>query len=76
MGQHYYKVPYNLKRMAIYLVVAMALWGVSLLYETEPVWVKLLLNTGLLVIFLLVVLKLDLRLSAIPYIGKFFKSGR
>ncbi len=73
MGQKYYPVPYNLKRIAVYVVLAMALWAISEIFEPDSLLLKLGINTLLLLIYVGVVIKLDLPLSSIPYIGKYFK---
>ena len=59
MGQHYYPVPYNLKRIALYSVLAMVLWGVSELVVPDALWIRLLFNTLLLGIYVVVVAKFE-----------------
>ena len=59
MGQHYYPVPYNLKRIALYAVLAMVLWGVSVLVVPDALWIRLLFNTLLLGIYVVVVAKFE-----------------
>jgi len=38
-----------------------------------PVWVRLILNTGLIILFVLEIIHKDMPLSSIPVIGKKFK---
>ena len=73
MGQHYYPVPYNLKRIALYVVVALVLWGVAFTFAPATMVGRLLFNTLLLFIYIGVVLKLDMPLASLPIVGKYFK---
>ena len=73
MGQHYYPVPYNLKRIALYVVVALVLWGVAFTFAPATMVGRLLFNTLLLFVYIGVVLKLDMPLASLPIVGKYFK---
>ena len=73
-GQKYYPINYPLKDIAGYVVLALVLfivmsWGNAHL----PSLMSLLLNTLLLVIYLIYVIRMDLPLSSLPVIGKHFK---
>ena len=73
MGQHYYPVPYNLKRIGLYVVLATVLWLVSYFFAPQVLAWKLLFNTALLLIYVVVVVKLDMPLASLPIVGKYFK---
>ena len=73
MGQHYYPVPYNLKRIGLYVVLATVLWLVSYFFAPHVLVWKLLFNTALLLIYVVVVVKLDMPLASLPIVGKYFK---
>ena len=56
LGQKYYHVDYNVKRILFYLFLALAVYGLSLgvnkLFGIENVWVRLAVNTVILVGYL------------------------
>ena len=73
-GQKYYPIRYPLRDIAFYAVLAVALFVLMTLANRYlPVWAALGANTLLLVAFLAVIIRRDLPLSSLPYIGKYFK---
>jgi len=54
-GQKHYNVPYPVKQLFLYVVFALAIFFVSLLFKTENVWSKTIINSLLLFLFLMVV---------------------
>ena len=71
-GQKYYPIAYDLKSIGLYFIAAMGLFAVSYVSPAGG-WLKYLQNTILLIIYLLLIVKRDLPLSAIPVVNKFFK---
>lgn len=73
-GQKYYPINYPLRDIAGYVILAVALflvmtWGNAHLATA----MSLALNTLLLVIYLVYVVRMDLPLSSLPVIGKHFR---
>ncbi len=65
LGQHYYPVPYNLKRIALYFFIAILLYGISLLIYPCNFWIRMAFRTVLLCIYMAVVIRLDLPLRSL-----------
>ena len=61
--------------MAVYLLLAGVLYAASVGIGQAglPVAVRLLLNTVLLLLFVAYLVKKDLPLKQLPYVGRFFK---
>ncbi|WP_243349742.1 lipopolysaccharide biosynthesis protein [Parabacteroides sp. FAFU027] len=57
IGQKYYKVPYQLTRILMYMGLSVALWGISLLIPIQNQWIRVLPDTLLLGIYLYIVVK-------------------
>ena len=57
LGQKYYKVPYEILRIGLYLILAVVL-GIVILYKEEPSY---LMNTGLVLLFLITSLFIEKR---------------
>lgn len=75
VGQKYYPLNYPLKDIFNYvflaaLITAMMLFGRS---KFESTWLNVLINTGWIVSFMAFIIKQDLPLSRLPFIGKYFK---
>jgi O-antigen/teichoic acid export membrane protein len=74
VGQKYYPLNYPLKEIAVYVVLAtVAFVAMTLLRESQPLWVSLTVNTLLILLFVALIIKRDLPLSNLPIIGKKFK---
>jgi hypothetical protein len=58
-GQKYYFIPYDLKRMAIYFFTGLVLYFISFLFNDLSLAIKMVLNTGLLSIFLMILFRLE-----------------
>ncbi len=67
-GQKFMPIKYDLKRIGLYILYALILFGVSLLIKTDYEILNIALKTVLLVIFLVVVVKKDLPLNELPFI--------
>ena len=73
VGQKYLKVPYDLRSIAFYSVVAVAMYVGSVVLRFESVWFSYVYKTVLLILFVFIILKRDLPISGLPIIGKYFK---
>ena len=70
-GQKFMPINYNLKKIGLYILLALALFGVSLFINTPYDVLNVALKTVLLVIFAVVVVKKDLPLRQLPFRKKF-----
>lgn len=52
LGQKYYHVNYDVKRIALYLLSAVAVYAISTLFHINQLWLRLTVNTMLLLIYL------------------------
>jgi O-antigen/teichoic acid export membrane protein len=59
LGQKYYHVNYDLKRIFGYLALAVALYFLSVLIKVDAMHFRLLFNTFLLIIFVLVIILIE-----------------
>ena len=59
VGRHYYPVPYPLKRICAYVLLAAAIFAVYTFVRFGNIYIDLLLRTALLVAFLTVVIKVE-----------------
>lgn len=73
IGQKKNPVNYPLKEIGIYVFLAAVLYVIYLLCKDLPVWLSLLINTGLICIYLAYLFKKDLPLRSLPVIGKYFR---
>ena len=73
IGQHYYKIDYPLRDMALYVVAAAVLYAAMLFSRDLSLWLQLPLNTLLIIAFAALIVRRDLPLSSLPVIGKHFK---
>lgn len=75
IGQRKYPIRYDVRGMAVYLLLAGVLYAASVGIGQAglPVAVRLLLNTVLLLLFVAYLVKKDLPLKQLPYVGRFFK---
>jgi len=58
-GRRHFPIPYPLGRMAVYLGLALGLYGLSALFSPLSLGLRLLINTGLLAVFALVIYRID-----------------
>jgi O-antigen/teichoic acid export membrane protein len=56
LGQKYFKINYNLKRIALYFTSALLIYFTSIFIICDNIWLQMLLKTPLLFIFILLVL--------------------
>jgi len=66
----YRPIPYDMKSIGIYFGLAMLLYAISYYVEINNEWLRMAFRTGLLAIYLAVLIKRDLPLSEIPGLNK------
>ena len=74
LGQKYYPVPYDMKRLIGYLSIVTAFWLIHrcITYYITSLWLSILLGSLLLFIFMMIMVRKEkAELSALPFIGKF-----
>lgn len=59
LGQIHYPIKYNLRKVIFYLLLAILLYLISLIFNFDSIFVKLLINTILLSLFIFVVFILE-----------------
>lgn len=57
LGQKYYPVPYDLKRIFMYFISAMLLYAISTYIQFDNQWIKMAAKTPLLLVFLLLIIQ-------------------
>ncbi|MBR1520774.1 MAG: lipopolysaccharide biosynthesis protein [Bacteroidaceae bacterium] len=74
VGQRLNPIHYDLRGIFTYILLAVVLFvAMEYLPTSWPVWVRIILNTGLILLFLLEIIHRDLPLHSLPVIGKKFK---
>ena len=74
VGQRKNPIPYPLKSIGIYVLVAALFLGVMLCMPSDwPSWVRLGINTLLIAAFVGHIIYHDLPLRSLPVVGKFFR---
>ena len=74
VGQRKNPIPYPMRDIALYVGLTILFYvGMWRATVSLPSWAALALNTLLIVIFLIVIIRRDLPLSNLPVIGKYFK---
>jgi O-antigen/teichoic acid export membrane protein len=73
IGQHYYPIQYDIKGIASYFALALGLFGVSQIMPIENMWLRMAINTVLLILFVAYIIKHDLPLNQIPIVKRFVR---
>lgn len=75
LGQKNYPIPYNLGSAGSFFLLSMILFvGIAITYlNVSDLWLRLGINTALILIYLSMVIKKELPLRHWPLIGKYFK---
>ena len=73
IGQHYYPIRYDIKGIAIYFALALAMFGVSQVLPISHAWLRMSVNTLMLLLFVAYIIKHDLPLNQIPIIKRWVK---
>ena len=75
IGQRYLKIPYNLKSIGGYTLLAVLLLAGYQAFGlfVEVVWAQMLFGTVLMMVYAVVLVKKDFPLSGLPVVGKWFR---
>lgn len=75
VGQHYYPINYPLKSIGVYVLITVFFFAVMQLNEAyvPHLWLRLLINTGCIVLFVAHTVHYDFPLKNLPIVGKYFK---
>ena len=74
VGQKLNPIQYDLKGIFRYTLLAAVLFvAMQSQPNSWPVWLRLILNTGLIILFLLEIIRRDVALHSLPVIGKRFR---
>ena len=73
VGQKKYPIRYDLRGIALYTLLAAALFGLGYGIDYGYLWLALLIRTVLLLIFVAYIVKHDLPLKQIPFINRFIR---
>ena len=73
IGQHYYPIKYDLKKIGTYFLLALGLYVIAMVYPFENLLLRLGFRTLLLLIYVVYLLKTDLPLHEIPGLNRYFK---
>ena len=75
VGQRYYPIAYPLKSIGVYVLITILFFAIMQLSETyvAQMWLRLLINTGCIVLFVAHTIHYDFPLKNLPVVGKYFK---
>ena len=73
VGQRKYPIPYNLRSVLFYGIIAAILYSAGMFPQIEPDILRLSYRTVILLIFIGIIFKKDFPLSEIPFVGRYFK---
>ena len=73
VGQKYYPLNYPLKDIFLYILLAVAFYAMMQATSEWPLLASLAFNTLLILLFTGYIIKRDLPLGSLPFIGKYFK---
>ena len=75
VGQRYYPINYPLKSIGIYVLITVIFFAIMQLAEAyvPQMWLRLLINTGCIVLFVAHTVHYDFPLKNLPIVGKYFK---
>jgi O-antigen/teichoic acid export membrane protein len=73
VGMKYSPVKYPIREISVYVAIGAVIWYLSGLLEPLPVWMRLVLRTGLLLCYFAYLVKKDMPLKSLPVIGKYFR---
>lgn len=78
VGQRYYPVRYPLRSIGVYVLIAAFFFGVMQVAEVwiDILWLRLLVNTGCILLFVAHTVHYDFPLSNLPVVGKYFRKPK
>ena len=77
VGQKHYPINYPIKQIMVYVALAAVLYfAMTEANAYLPVWAALLVNTALIAVFAVYLVKHDFPLGSLPVVGKYFKTPK
>ncbi|MBQ2025943.1 MAG: polysaccharide biosynthesis C-terminal domain-containing protein [Paludibacteraceae bacterium] len=73
LGCKYMPLPYNVPKLCKYLLLTIGLLAVNYWAQTPFEWANYMIKIGLMLVFIVYLVRTDLPLSTLPFIGKYFK---
>lgn len=73
IGQAKYRIDYDLKGIAVYILIASFLYAIKEITETDNILINIVVGTLLLILFIVYIVKNDFPLREIPIINRFIK---
>lgn len=75
LGQKNFPIRYDLKTIGFFALISILIWGgIRLVYDNfDHLWMRLSLNTLLIMLYAWIILKKELSLRKLPAVGKYFK---
>ena len=73
VGQKKFPINYDLKRIGLYIGAALLLYAAGMLIPISNMIMLMALRTILLILFVALVIKKDMPLKDIPYVGRYFR---
>ncbi|MGL4851138.1 MAG: lipopolysaccharide biosynthesis protein [Phocaeicola sp.] len=73
VGQKKYPIPYDLRSICKYVVLASVLFTVGYYLPVESTWLLLSLRSALLLLFIVYIIKHDLPINRIPIVNRLFR---
>ena len=75
VGQHYYPIRYPLVSIGVYVCIALLFFGIMQLtaHFVPQLWLRLLINSGCILLFIAHTIHYDFPLSNLPVVGKYFR---
>lgn len=74
-GQKYYPIRYDMKTIFLYFALALFLYWVGTYPKIDNEILRLAYRTSLLALFATVIIKRDIPLHTLPYLGKYFNKN-
>jgi len=75
LGQKYYPINYDLKSASFFSLIALI--GFAIISSTytyiDNIFIRLTVNSVVILLYLFIIFKKELSLHSLPYIGKYFK---
>jgi O-antigen/teichoic acid export membrane protein len=59
LGRKYYKIPYKIKRIAVYAFIPVVIYIIAQWIDINEMGLKLLMNTGLLLVYMFIIIALE-----------------
>ncbi|MDD4589270.1 MAG: oligosaccharide flippase family protein [Parabacteroides sp.] len=73
IGQKYYPIQYDIKSAVFYGILAVIFYAAGTIPHISSIALRLTYRTVLLVLFLSIIVKKDMPLKELPYVGRFFR---